>query len=65
MTLTQQDCLDVGFCTRGQKRFCRQHGLDYLDFLKKGLSEEQLSSIQDSNLTRALSRAAERERGAS
>lgn len=63
MKLTPTDCLAVGFCTRGQMRFCRQHGIDFRRFHDDGIDTAELQHIEDSNLARALAQAEAREQG--
>ena len=60
MRLRPEDCLDIGLCTRGQMRFCRQHDIDFRRFLAEGIPVEEFAGIEDLNLTRALERAAAR-----
>lgn len=60
MRLIEEDCIRVGFCVKGQIRFCRFHGIDYRAFVKDGLSFDELSHIKDANLSRAMEQAKKR-----
>lgn len=61
MKLTPEDCVRAGFCAKGQVRFCRQHGLDLVRFVRDGLDFEELAGIEDDNLDRALAQARARQ----
>lgn len=61
--VTTQDCLEIGFCIRGQMRFFRAHGLDWPSFFADGIPVEKLAGIDDLNMTRAIEKATAREEG--
>ncbi len=63
MRLTLEDCIAVGFCTKGQLRFCRAYGIDYRAFCRDGLPFERFDGIEDANLKRAMAQAVIREEG--
>lgn len=63
MKLRAEDCLNIGFCTRGQMRFCRQHGVDFRRFVDEGIPVEEFDGIDDLNLARAIEQAEKREKG--
>ena len=63
MRLTTQDCLAIGFCIKGQMRFCRRHSIDFKTFLKEGIEAEAFAGIEDDNLMMALAQAAARKEG--
>lgn len=64
MILTVEDCIRVGFCVKGQLRFCRAHGIDYRSFVQDGLPFKELAGIEDANLKRAMAQAESRMQGA-
>lgn len=51
---TARDCKDVGFCVDGQKEFCAAHGIDFKQYLRKGMNSKDLEGIEDANLDRVL-----------
>lgn len=66
MRLTSRDCLDAGYCVKGQRGFFEGHGFDFRQFVREGLPFDQLQHIEDSNLDRAMEyarRRAEKENG--
>jgi hypothetical protein len=52
--ITVADCLNAGFCLRGQKAFCRNHGIDFRTFVRDGMDEEEFAGIDDANLSRVI-----------
>jgi uncharacterized Fe-S cluster protein YjdI len=63
--VTKEDCLDSGFCIRGQMRFFRAHRLDWTAYYRDGIPVEKLAGIDDLNMTRAIEKAKAREEGSS
>ena len=63
MRLLLQDGIDVGLCAKGQRRFCRAHGIDYAAFVREGIEFDKLAGIVDANLERAMQRARDRIEG--
>lgn len=54
MIVTIRDALTVqgfsargGFCRGGIRRWCEGHGIDYLEFVRAGIDEEQLRPLAD------------------
>ncbi len=45
------------YCSRGQRRFFEQHNLNFLDFIKNGISEEELIKTNDSMAFKAIEEA--------
>lgn len=39
----------LGYCSKGMRRLCEKYGLDYLDFIKNGISAEKLLSITNND----------------
>lgn len=62
MILRTEDCLEVGFCVRGQMRFCRQHNIDFRQFKTDGIRIEDMAGIEDANLKRAIDKALVRQK---
>ena len=61
--VTVRDCLDVGFCAPGQRRFFAQHGLDFRRFVREGMDVAEVAHIDDVKIRQAEARAAQREAG--
>lgn len=49
-----------GYCSKGVRAFCRQHGIDWSVFLREGFDIEDLRKIDDAMAQRVV---AEAERG--
>lgn len=37
----------LGYCAKGMRKFCKQHGLDYIKFVREGLTPEELLATND------------------
>ena len=59
--VTAKDCLDVGLCLTGQRRFLTRHGFDFREFIKDGIDITRFYAIDDANLKRAIDAAIVRE----
>ncbi len=46
MTITMQHCRELGYCAFGVRRFFREQGLDFRDFIKNGIDEETLAKTE-------------------
>ncbi len=51
-----------GLCGRGMRRFCREHGLDLVRFIRYGVDVSEIEHLDDANVTRVIEAAKERER---
>lgn len=60
--VTKQDGLDIGFCSRGQARFFRAHGLDFKEFWNNGMDHEAVAHIDDANMLKTVEQAKKREK---
>jgi hypothetical protein len=60
--VTLQDLRAARYCLAGARLFCRQHGLDWADFLVHGVSAQALRATGDAQveavIAAALARAA-------
>lgn len=61
--VTVKDALDNGLCLRGQREFCRAHGIDFREFATQGIPVERLAGIEDVHLEAMIAQAEKRERG--
>ncbi len=43
--ITLSDCKRAGFCVKGVRKFVEAAGMDFRDFIKDGISEEQALGI--------------------
>ena len=59
--VTCADCLAVGLCIGGQRRFLSRHGFDFRDFYDNGIDIARFDGIEDFNLSRAIEQAKKRE----
>lgn len=62
--VTTEDGLKIGFCLKGQRRFCRAHGIDFRELATQGIPVERLTEIKDGKMTAMIARAEQREREA-
>lgn len=62
MIIRPQDGLEIGLCLRkGQKEFCRQHGIDFRRFCREGIPVEELTHIEDANLQKVIAHVRRRD----
>lgn len=58
------DMRALKYCNRGIRAFYARHGLDFADFLKRGIEAERLEQLNDAMAQRAVDYAREREAAA-
>lgn len=58
--VTIGDAVALNYCRRGIRQVFAQHGLNYLDFVRNGISEEKLLAMDDIMATRVVERAHQR-----
>jgi len=51
----------LNYCSRGVKHWCKQHGINYLRFVKEGVDEDVLLAIDDSMSRKVVEIAREME----
>lgn len=61
MKITVQDALDVGICTKGQRRFFTAHGLDYRRFVREGFDLSEFGDIEDDKLALVVAHVRKKE----
>lgn len=47
MIVLHRHLREIGYCNRGSREFFRRHGLDWADFLKRGIEAEKLLATND------------------
>lgn len=47
MTVTVRDIRRLGWCMSGARAWFLQHGLDWRDFVRNGIAEEELLKVGD------------------
>ncbi len=59
-TVTVQDLAALQYCAKGARQACASAGIDYLDFVRKGIAEEVLRDrmAPDDEMVKALIDAA-------
>ncbi|QFS86632.1 MULTISPECIES: hypothetical protein [unclassified Marinobacter] len=64
MIVTHRDLRALKYCNNGSREFFRRHGLDWSEFVKVGLPEEEFLSTGDAMAIRLVEFAREqREKG--
>ena len=41
------DAVELGYCIKGLKEFCRRHNVDFKDFVKNGIEADIILKIED------------------
>lgn len=54
MKIYINDIRKQGYCVNGIKDFCKLHGINFRDFIKNGIQEEDVAGIDDAMLQRIL-----------
>lgn len=60
--ITHRDLKLDGFCSKGQRRFAKQHGIDWVKFLEDGITARELIATGDARLLKSVERAIGRRR---
>lgn len=58
--VTMRDIRAIKGCARGARYFCRQHGIDWNDFLANGIPAERLEATGDAQALRLTTYARQR-----
>lgn len=56
MIITIQHCASMGYCSRGLRAFAKKHNLDWIKFIKEGIDEKELESIDDGMIKETIER---------
>lgn len=54
MLIQLVDCRELGYCSRGIRKFCLKHGISYTTFLRDGIDSEKLLELNDSMATKIV-----------
>ena len=60
MIVTHNDVRGMRYCNNGARKFFERHSLDWSDFVKNGVSEEQLINTGDAMALQLVEFARER-----
>jgi hypothetical protein len=60
MIVTHDDLKALRYCNKGTRDFFKRHNLDWSDFVKNGISEEQLINTGDARALQTVEFARER-----
>jgi len=42
-----KDAVELGYCIKGLKEFCKRHDIDFKDFVKIGIEADIILKIED------------------
>jgi len=42
-----KDAVELGYCIKGLKEFCKRHDIDFKDFVKNGIEADIILKIED------------------
>lgn len=59
--VTHRHCREIGYCNRGLRAWFSREGLDWADFLKRGIAADRLRHCSNAMAERAIAHA-ERDR---
>lgn len=57
MIVQVRDAVDLGYCIKGIKEFCHRHSIDFRNFVKHGIDEEELIKTGDAMAVKVVERA--------
>lgn len=63
MIVTHRDLQAIRYCNKGARKFFRRHNLDWSEFMKNGLPEEELIRTGDAMAIRLVESTRERRNG--
>lgn len=55
-----KDARALGYCSRGQREFCKRHNIDFLTFVREGIPASQFMETQDHQAIRMVEAAMNR-----
>lgn len=58
-----RDAVELGYCIKGIKEFCKRYGIDFRNFVKHGIDEEVLLKTGDAMAVKVVERARLRSEG--
>jgi len=63
MIVQVRDAVELGYCIKGIKEFCKRHGIDFRNFVKYGIDEDDLLKTGDAMAVKVVERARLRSEG--
>ena len=54
------DAVEIGYCVKGIKEFCNNHGINFKDMVKNGIDAEVLIKTGDAMALKVVEQAAKR-----
>jgi len=63
MIVQVRDAVELGYCIKGIKEFCKRHGIDFRNFVKHGIDEDDLLKTGDAMAVKVVERARLRSEG--
>jgi len=59
MLIKIRHAVELGYCIKGIKEFCKQHNIDFKKFVVYGIEEEELANIDDAMVIKIIEHAKE------
>jgi len=63
MIVQVRDAVELGYCIKGIKEFCKRYDIDFRNFVKHGIDEEVLLKTGDAMAVKVVERARLRSEG--
>jgi hypothetical protein len=63
MIVHVRDAVELGYCIKGIKEFCKRYGIDFRNFVKHGIDEDDLLKTGDAMAVKVVERARLRSEG--
>lgn len=54
MIITHLHCQKLGYCMKSVRPFLEENGINWMDFVRNGIDEEELLKIEDYRTTRIV-----------
>lgn len=61
--ITPSDAAAFGYCMKGIRAVCKEHGFDFRKFIKDGISFEDAANVPDARLHKLIEHVKERQNG--
>ena len=63
MIITHLHCQKLGYCMKSVRPFLEENGINWMDFVRNGIPEEELLKIEDVRCEKIVAFAHSREEG--
>lgn len=57
MLIKIRHAVELGYCIKGIKEFCKQHNIDFKKFVVYGIEEEELLKTEDAMVIKVIEHA--------